>query len=197
MPVLAPIISVLSFTLILEGLTIVQRAVLERALDFKSFSIRSIVANFFGGAVGLAMALKGFGVWALVGKQLSTDLLGLIVLWKLSHWRPGTFLFSRLAIRDLLGYSVGSFTGNLGVWVNSQIDTLIIGLFFGPIPVGLYRLAGRLPFMIVTGTTSSLQAAAFPQFCRIREKADELRQSVLSCFRVRQFCRSLRYWDWQ
>ncbi len=183
LPVLAPIISVLSFTLILEGLTIVQRAVLERALDFKSFSIRSIVANFFGGAVGLAMALKGFGVWALVGKQLSTDLLGLIVLWKLSHWRPG-LSFSRLAIRDLLGYSVGSFTGNLGVWVNSQIDTLIIGLFFGPIPVGLYRLAGRLPFMIVTGTTSSLQAAAFPQFCRIREKADELRQSVLSCFRV-------------
>lgn len=183
LPVLAPIISVLSFTLILEGLTIVQRAVLERALDFKSFSIRSIVANFFGGAVGLAMALKGFGVWALVGKQLSTDLLGLIVLWKLSHWRPG-LSFSRPAIKDLLGYSLGSFTGNLGVWVNSQIDTLIIGLFFGPVTVGLYRLAGRLPFMIVSGTTNSLQAAAFPQFCRIRDTPEELRKSILSCFRT-------------
>jgi len=183
LPALAPIITVLSLALFLEGLTIVQKAVLERALDFKSFSIRSIIANLVGGTVGLAMAFKGFGVWALVGKQLTTDFLGLIVLWKLSHWRPG-FSFSRKAVEDLLGYSLGSFTGNLGVWVNSQIDTLIIGLFFGPVPVGLYRLAGRVPYMIVTGTTSSLQAAAFPQFCRIQEKPGELRQSVLSCFRV-------------
>ncbi len=183
LPILAPIISVLSLILVLEGLTIVQKAVLERDLDFKSFSIRSIIANLAGGAVGLGMALKGYGVWALVGKQLTTDFLGFVVLWKLSHWRPA-FSFSVDAIRDLLGYSLGSFTGNLGVWLNGQIDTLIIGLFFGPVSVGLYRLAGRIPTIIVTGTTSSLQAAAFPQFCRIQGDARELEKNVLTCFRV-------------
>ena len=38
--------------------------------------------------------------------------------------------------------------------------------------------------MIVTGATNSLQAAAFPQFCRIRDTPEELRRSVLSCFRT-------------
>jgi O-antigen/teichoic acid export membrane protein len=38
--------------------------------------------------------------------------------------------------------------------------------------------------MIVTGTTSSLQAVAFPQFCRIRGNPEELKRSILSCFRV-------------
>ena len=183
LPILASVITALSVTLVLEALTIVQRAVLERDLDFKSFSIRSIVANLAGGAVGLGMALKGYGVWSLVGKQLATDTLGLIVLWKLSSWRP-SLSFSFDAIRDLLGYSLGSFTGNLGVWLNAQIDTLIIGLFFGPVSVGLYRLAGRIPMIIVTGTTSSLQAAAFPQFCRIQHDPPELRKNMLSCFRL-------------
>jgi len=63
LPILASVITALSVTLVLEALTIVQRAVLERDLDFKSFSIRSIVANLAGGAVGLGMALKGYGVW--------------------------------------------------------------------------------------------------------------------------------------
>jgi PST family polysaccharide transporter len=183
LPILAPVISALSLILVLEGLTIVQKAVLERDLDFKSFSIRSIIANLVGGAVGLGMAWKGYGVWSLVGKQLSTDFLGFIVLWRLSHWRPG-LSFSVKAIRDLLSYSLGSFTGNLGVWLNGQIDTLIIGLFFGPVSVGLYRLAGRIPTIILAGTTSSLQAAAFPQFCRIQENFAELRENVLSCFRM-------------
>jgi O-antigen/teichoic acid export membrane protein len=183
LPILVPVISVLSLTLILEGLTIVQRAVLERNLDFRSFSIRSVVANLIGGAVGLGMALKGYGLWALVGKQLSSDLLGVIVLWRLSDWRPGLRV-SRNALKELMSYSVGSFTGNLGVWLNGQVDTLVIGLFFGPVAVGLYRLAGRIPFMVVSGAISSLQAAAFPQFCRIQDRPGELRKSILSCFRM-------------
>jgi len=51
LPLLAPVISVLSASIFLEGLTVVQKAVLERAMDFKSFSVRSFVANMAGGIV--------------------------------------------------------------------------------------------------------------------------------------------------
>jgi O-antigen/teichoic acid export membrane protein len=180
---LAPIISVLSLTIPLQGLTIVQRAVLEREMDFKSFSIRSIVAITAGGIVGLAMVFEGYGVWALVGNQLSTDLVGLVTLWRLSHWRP-RLRFSLGSVKELLAFSTRSFAGNLGFFVNNQLDALLIGLFFGPVPVGLYRLAGRITSTIVSVGTSSLQAASFPQFCRLQDKPDELRQSVLTCVRM-------------
>ena len=128
--------SVLSFTLILEGLTIVPRAVLERELDFKSFSIRSIVANLDRGAVGLAMALKGSRCLGSGREAAKHRLVGPHCTLETEPLEASTFLFSQGLYRDLLGYSVGSFTGNLGVWMNSQIDTLIIGLFFGPVTVG-------------------------------------------------------------
>src|ERR1700736_6556441 len=46
---LFPIISVLSLSIPLEGLTIVQRAMLQREMDFRSLSIRSIAATIAGG----------------------------------------------------------------------------------------------------------------------------------------------------
>jgi O-antigen/teichoic acid export membrane protein len=183
LPLLAPVISVLSLAIPLEGLTIVQRAVLSRDLDFKSFSIRSVIAISAGGVVGLGMAFSHFGVWSLVGKQLATDFVGLLALWRLGSWRP-RLNFSLRSVKELTGFSSGAFVGNLGLFVNAQSDALLIGLFFGPVPVGLYRLAARLTNMIVTVATSSLQIASFPQFCRLQDKPAELRRSVLSCLRT-------------
>ncbi len=182
LPLLAPVISVLSIAIPLEGLTIVQRAVLQREMDFKSFSIRSVIAITVGGIVGLVMAFTHFGVWSLVGKQLTTDFVGLLALWKLGDWRP-RFNFSTKAIKEITGFSAGAFAGNVGLFLNGQSDALLIGLFFGPVAVGLYRLASRLTNTVVTVATSSLQSASYPQFCRLQDKPAELRQSVLSCLR--------------
>jgi teichuronic acid exporter len=183
LPVLAPVLSVLSISIPIEGLTIVQRAILQRDMDFRSFSIRSIIAILVGGGAGLMMAFSGLGVWALVGKQIVTDLVGLAVLWKLSHWRPRMRL-SWGPVKELLGFSSAGLVGNLGLYFNSQSDALLIGFFFGPVAVGLYRLASRICNSVVTAATSSLQAASYPQFCRLQDRPEELRQCLLSCLRI-------------
>jgi PST family polysaccharide transporter len=157
--------------------------VLQRDLDFRSFSIRTIIATSTGGLLGLIVAFAGYGVWALITKQIISDLVGLMVLWRLSRWRPHLRL-SVAAIRQLLGFSLAGFAGNIGLYFNAQSDALLIGLFFGPVSVGLYRLASRVTSSVITATTSSLQVASFPQFCKLQDKPDELRKSVLSCFRV-------------
>ena len=80
MPELGAVIQVLSLMIVIEGLEIVQQALMERQLDFKRLAIRTNVAVLLGGAVGLPLALAGAGVWALVGQQLmmATRLVALI-----------------------------------------------------------------------------------------------------------------------
>lgn len=183
LPQLARVISVLSLTIPIEGLAMVQRAVLQREMDFKSLAIRSAGSVVAGGVMGLAMAFKGCGVWALVGQRVTEDATALALLWTVGRWRP-RWRFSLVRMRELFGFSTASFAGKLGTFVNQQSSALLIGLYFGPLVVGLYRLAERMMGLVLDVATSSLQLVSFSEFSRLQDKPSELRRSVLACLRL-------------
>ena len=87
-PQVASIIPVLSLCIPIEGLALIQKTLLAREMDYKSLSVRSNASVLVAGAVGIAMAYAGLGVWALVGQQLVRDFTALLLLWRLSPWRP-------------------------------------------------------------------------------------------------------------
>jgi O-antigen/teichoic acid export membrane protein len=179
----ASIISVLSLCIPIEGLAVVQKALLSREMDFKSLSIRSNASVLVGGVVGIGMAYGGCGVWALVGQQIARDLSALILLWKLSPWRP-RLEFSWKHLRDLLGFSVSNFVGQLGVFADTYASSIVLGVFFGPVAVGLYRLADRVAGTVLVAATSSIQSVSLPEFSRLQDKPEELRKSALTCIRL-------------
>lgn len=182
-PEIARIIPVLSLSIILEALSVVQTALLRREMDFRSLALRTNIAVSSGGLVGVAMALSGFRVWSLVGQQVVRDSTALILLWKLSPWRP-RIEFSWRHLKGLMGFSVPNFTAQLGIFAGNQADSVVLGLFFGPIAVGLYRLAARLVNSVVVVATSSIQAVSLPEFSRLQADPPELRKSVLTCIRL-------------
>jgi len=183
LPKLATIISLLSITIPIEALTVVQKALFQRNMDFKSLSIRSNISFLLGGLVGVGMALKGFGPYSLVGQRITQDVCALTLLWGLSHWRP-RFRFSLKCIKDLLSFSLANFAAKIGVFANVQSEAFFMGIFFGPVAVGLYRFAQRLVSLVLQVLTSSLQVASFPQFSRLQDKPEELRKSVQFCIRM-------------
>lgn len=181
-PEVAEVITVLSLCIPIEALAIVQQSLLARELDFKSLSIRSNGATIVGGVIGIAMAYVGWGVWALVGQQIVRDVTALALLWKLSGWRP-RLSFSYKHLVDLISFSTSTFIAQLADFANAQVGSVVLGLFFGPIAVGLYRLAERLSYYVLVVATSSIQVVSLPEFSRLQRKPDELRKSALNCVR--------------
>ncbi len=182
-PDLARLLSVLSLCIPIEGLSIVQGAMARREMNFKILTIRSNVSVVIGGVMGLLMAVGGLGAWALVGQQLARDLSAMLLLWKLGHWRP-RLEFSWRHLKDLLSFSLHSFVGGLGVFVDMQSSSILLGLLFGPVAVGLYRLADRLMGAVVSIATTSIQGVSLPEFSRLQDQPEELRKSALSCIRL-------------
>lgn len=180
---LASLISWLSITIPIESLAVVQKAVLQREMDFRSLSIRTNLSVIAGGIVGLTMALMKFGVWSLVGQQIATNSCALVLLWSLSHWRPG-FRFSAEKLRELFHFSIANFVAKMGVFANSQIDVILMGMFFGPVAVGLYRFAARAMTTIFKISQFSLMSVSLPEFSRWQDNPIKLRTSVLSCVRL-------------
>jgi O-antigen/teichoic acid export membrane protein len=182
-PEIAKIISVLSLSIPIEGLAAVQGAVLTKEMDFKSLSIRTNAATLISGVVGLAMAFTGFGVWALVGQQLVRDSSALVLLWIFSSWRP-RFRFSWKHLHELTGFSVSNFLAQLGIYADMQAASLVLGLLFGPVAVGLYRIGDRVTNAIVVIAMASIQSVSFPEFSRFQDNPEELRRSALTCLRL-------------
>jgi O-antigen/teichoic acid export membrane protein len=182
-PELGKIICVLSFCIPIEALDVVQSAILRRDMNFKGLSIRSNFAALLGGIVGIGMALAGFGIWALVGQQLAKDSIALVALWRLSEWRP-RFEFCWRHLVDLTGFSIWTFVAQLANFADMQFASVLLGLFLGPVAVGLYRLADRLVGSVVSMATSSIQAVSLPEFSRNQDNPEQLRRSALSCIRL-------------
>jgi O-antigen/teichoic acid export membrane protein len=183
LPELAEVISVLSLLIPLEALTVVQQALLRRHMEFKKLALRANVSVLCGGAVGLTLAFNGYGVWALVAQHLTTSATGVLLLWAVCDWRP-SFRFSRSAASDLISFSSGAFLGRIAIFVNNRSDALLMGIFFGPVAVGLYRLADRLMGLLVDLSSRSIQAVALPEFSRLQSDPTALAASALRCLRI-------------
>jgi PST family polysaccharide transporter len=182
-PDLEPVINALSVVVILQSLIVVPEALLSRQMDFRGLALRANSAALLGGVVGLALAVTGFGVWALVAQHIVKAVVDVIVLWRLTEWRPG-LTFHWRAAKDLFGFSLNATVAGFGDFVNSRVDALVIGLFFGPTAVGLYRLAARLVDLVVEVTVRSFHAVALPELSRLqddrRQFADRIRRMINS-----------------
>jgi O-antigen/teichoic acid export membrane protein len=177
------VIIALSPVVLMKGLVVVQEARLRRDMRFRELALRTNVAVLAGGLVGIGGAIAGWGVWALVAQQLTTALLEVAILWAISGWRPG-FRFSSQAARDLLSFSASGSLTSLAVFANARVDALLIGLFFGPIAVGLYRLASRAVDAVVDLTVKALQAVALPELSRLQDEPAHFSQRCLGIVKL-------------
>ncbi len=182
-PELADVIRVMSALVVVSGLTIVQQAHLQRLLQFRKLAVRANVAALVGGVTGLVLALAGAGVWSLVAQQLVAGFTSLALLWAVSDWRPG-LRFSWSHARDLVGFTSGVYLANVGGFVNRRGDTLLMGLFFGPSVVGIYRLADRFVDSILELTMRPVGMVSLPHLSLLQRDQEALRRTVATFIRI-------------
>lgn len=79
-PILKPTLRVLALTLFLQGINSVQTGLLQRRMSFRQLFVRTMIASPVAGAIGILMALNGFGLWSLVAHPIANQLLIIIVM---------------------------------------------------------------------------------------------------------------------
>ena len=102
-PELQNIIICLSITLPLSALSSVQLALLKKKLAFKGIAYRALIGASAGGTAGIGAAIFGLGVWSLVIQSMVASLVQVIVLWRVTGWRP-EFRFSCPCLSELFEF---------------------------------------------------------------------------------------------
>ena len=161
----------------------VPSAILQRELRFKAMSVRGLVANVVGGAIGVCLAFSGFDIGALIGLTVTTSIVSSAVLFRAAAWRPSLRLSPR-HLGDLLRFGTTVFFTDLVGFVNRRSDDVIVGHQLGPGSLGVYGMGYRL-FMTVTDLVLvPINDVALPAFSKLQNDRAELAASFLRIIRV-------------
>lgn len=166
---------VISLTLFFGAVNSVQNAYISKTMQFKRFFVSSMGAVTGSGIIGIVMAYKGFGVWALVAQQLSKDVLICIILWLTVKWRP-KLLFSFARVKRLFGFGWKLLISGLLETTFRNIYNLIVGRIYKSDILGIFNRGQQFPQVIATNLDGAIQSVMLPTLASHNDNIDEVKR---------------------
>jgi O-antigen/teichoic acid export membrane protein len=160
-----------SFFLITVGQT--QNALLTREMRFRALELRRIAANLCGAAAAVALALAGFGAWAIIAQLLCTYGVSTVLVWLLSPWRP-KLVFASESLRSLGSFGAKTFVARLLLYGNLNTDNLLIGRYLGSTALGVYSVAYNVLMLPLSRLTVPLRDVLYPALTRLQDDSRRL-----------------------
>ncbi|WP_232318605.1 oligosaccharide flippase family protein [Sphingomonas sp. TDK1] len=174
----APLIFALAFVVPVSaaGATHMARNLLE--FGHKALAVRSLLGGLVGGALAIAAAWQGWGIWALVVQRLSVEIIGTLVAWYSFSWRP-TFQFSFRVLREQYGLGLGVAGSQLLFIVLNRLQDVIIGRMIGLYQVGIYRTSWKTIEVIVQGAIIPVSTVSLPVLSKLRDDEAAVKRNYL------------------
>lgn len=164
---LAQVLRVFGLVLIISPFAAIQTALLTREMNFRSLTARTLVSTAVGAVVALGLAFSDQGVWALVGQQLTANLVSVAVLWRASTWRPGLDVRAD-EMRHIFGYGAAIAGTTLLDQVGTLAPSFLTGSLLGPRTLGYFSVGSRLPLTFVELFANVLASVSLPIFARLK-----------------------------
>ena len=179
--ILSRVLRVLGLRIIVAAINSVQHAYVSRHMMFKKYFWSTLFGTLLSGVVGIWMAYRGYGVWALVAQYMTNTTVDTVVLFITVNWKP-RLLFNFERIRSLLSFGWKMLFEGVANAISGQIRNLIIGKVYSSSDLAFYTKGQQFPSVIVTNITTSIGSVLFPAMANEQDDKERvlsmLRKSV-------------------
>lgn len=170
MPVLVPVLRLLGLRLPLTAFNTVQRAIVSRSMQFRTYFYGSFFGTIISAFVGVIMVYNDWGVWSLVGQQITSAISVTVIIAICVRWYP-RFIFSFNSVKSLFSYGWKMLAGSLIDSIYNDFRSLYIGKLYKPSDLAFYDRGKQFPSLLVINVNSSIAAVLFPA---LSKKQDDL-----------------------
>ncbi|MBR3683785.1 MAG: lipopolysaccharide biosynthesis protein [Lachnospiraceae bacterium] len=160
-PQLTPVLRVFGLKIIISSFSSIQHAYVSKHMMFRKFFFSTLFGTLFSGIVGIVMAVKGYGVWALVAQYLTNTVVDVIVLTITVHWRPKK-LFSVKSAKELMSFGWKMLAASLIGTLYGNLRSLVIGRFYTKDDLACYSRGKNFPDLITNNVVASIASVLFP-----------------------------------
>ena len=184
--ILTPVLRVIGLQVIIYGANSVQQAYVSKKMMFKKFFWSTLVGTIASAVVGLVMAYSGYGIWALVGQQLTSVITNTVVLYLVTRKLPG-LMFSFQRLRGLFGYGAKILGSSLLIAVFNNVRSLVIGKLYSAKDLAFFDKGGQFPSLLMNNINSSLGAVLFPKMSQEQDDRLRIKQITRNSIRFSSF----------
>jgi O-antigen/teichoic acid export membrane protein len=175
-PELVSLTQVMSIVVVINAFAIVQRARTTKAIDFKTQTKITFISSIGSGAIGIAMAYMEYGIWALVGQQISNQLLSTMLFWIYSKWLP-KLVFSWVSFKEMWSFGSKLLASGLIDTAWKEVYQVIIGKCYSPATLGLYTRAKQFADLCSSNLTTVVQRVSYPVLSSIQDDRIRLKSA--------------------
>jgi len=162
---------VISLMLIPGALNSVQLAKISREMDFKQVFFSNVAAIIVSGAISIAMAFAGFGLWALVAQSLCNITVACLVMWITVNWRP-VFVCNFMRIKELFAFGWKLLVSALLDTLYQNVQGLVIGKKYDANSLAYFNRGMQFPQFLIGAINGAIMSVMLPAFSSIQnEKA--------------------------
>ncbi|MEJ2611131.1 MAG: lipopolysaccharide biosynthesis protein, partial [Candidatus Thiodiazotropha sp.] len=178
-PMLSGVLQPLSAKFLFGAVAAVPMALLKRNMMFKEMAIINTLSLCVGTLVGVFIVMKGGGVWGLIAQQL---LLGVMQAIGYMYVNGSSFniSFKYAALKELLQFSVHSFSIRMIGAANQQGTNFIIGYLMGTATLGVFSVANRIHQTLNLLLHEVVSQVLFPVFSSIQDDRKRISSALFT-----------------
>lgn len=187
-PGLAVVLPQIALLLVFYGVSRLHEARLVKTMQFRQLATRTVLAAIVGGSVGVAAAMAGLGVDALIYQQWTAALTSAALLWLGSDWRP-RLQVSLTKFRAVLRASLTLAPAQIIYGLSVLLDGAAVAIVAGPAAAGIYNIGKRVVvamLLALSGALDRVSLATFakadadlPRLARMIQRAHQLSMLVV------------------
>ncbi|WP_342528172.1 lipopolysaccharide biosynthesis protein [Chryseomicrobium sp. FSL W7-1435] len=185
-PSLVSLIRVLGLVVLINSLSIIQRTMLIRNLNFKVESIINLSSNLLSGSIALLLAYMEFGVWSLILQIILNNLFQSILLIVLNKWTP-KLNFDFAIFKYLFNFGWKLLLSGLINTFYQNFYNIFIGKFYNINMVGYYTQGKLLADVSSQIITTALQKVTYPVLSKIQNDDIILKQNYRILIKLSSF----------
>lgn len=183
---LTNVIRVLGLTVVISGVKNVLQAYVSRKLMFKKFFFATLIGTCLAAFAGIFMAIKGFGVWALVAQHLINLIVDTIIIWVSIKWHP-SFVFSFKRFKGLFSFGWKILVAQLLDAAYKELRTFIIGFKYSSVDLANYNRGHQFPDAIVTNINTSIDSVLLPSMSKVQDNKTLIKNMTRKSMQLSSF----------
>lgn len=182
-PVLTPVVRVLGLTVVIGSVNSIQVAYVQKNMQYRCLLYSSLSAIAASACVGVFLAYKGFGVWALAGQQLTNISVATIVMFFTVEWKPA-LVFSKSRLQVLLSFGWKILASNFLTTFFLNLRSLLIGQIYTPSMLAYYERGKQFPEIILGNVSLAIQPVMLSAYSFEQENTKKVKNMVRKSMRI-------------